>query len=340
MIKLPNSSQVKIGVFLIAAALAGIILAGGKAAVTGAGNEDQVTALPLISTKNEHAALPSIILEATETPRPLDVLGPITIVLPETSSEPAPTQALPDTPGDSTANTPIDTPIPEPTGTTAEPTAPAASPTATATPVVRHSISGLLTVNGIPASEIFQLTLEDLNHNILAAAASTSDGAYVFNNITLSDQGYVLVYTNTDPNRVSFDDTISWGFLEPFYANSAETLWLPNFDLGYLGMQPLHPMPLASVSARGISAGSPLVFEWQPYPCQGEYWIDLARGDEQQLVWQSPMVEESILFFDGRLEDGTPIQPGEYWWALGVRCTYGSFHLTVYGYLTELEITP
>jgi hypothetical protein len=70
------------------------------------------------------------------------------------------------------------------------------------------------------------------------------------------------------------------------------------------------------------------------------YWVDLTSGEEQILVWQSDFVQDNSAAFDGALNDGTAIQPGDYWWGVGARRGFGPYTLTSYGYLSQLRVEP
>jgi hypothetical protein len=91
-----------------------------------------------------------------------------------------------------------------------------------------------------------------------------------------------------------------------------------------------------------VSTGTPLTFEWSAYPQAQNYWVDLTREDDQgqQIVWQSALVAENHLTFDGKLSDGSTIPPGQYGWAVGAKRIVGSYAFVVYSYLVQLEIVP
>ena len=89
-----------------------------------------------------------------------------------------------------------------------------------------------------------------------------------------------------------------------------------------------------------LSPENPIVFEWAAYHQAVAYWVDLARGEEQQVIWQSSLIQATSLAFDGTVGNGAHIQPGEHWWGVGARRELGSYMLTVYGYLPGLIIEP
>jgi hypothetical protein len=82
------------------------------------------------------------------------------------------------------------------------------------------------------------------------------------------------------------------------------------------------------------------LFEWAAYPGASKYWVDLVRGEGQNVLWQSGPVETTSSAFDGTMGDGNHIQPDEYWWGVGAWRELGSYKLAVYGYLPVLRVTP
>jgi hypothetical protein len=115
---------------------------------------------------------------------------------------------------------------------------------------------------------------------------------------------------------------------------------LPDWDVSLAGFGPSAPVAYASFSTEAISALNPVDFEWTAYPGATAYWVDLSRGEELDPLWQSGLVGELTVDFDGQLADGTRIAPGEYWWGVGARRTIGSYTLTVYGYQQRFSVKP
>ena len=82
------------------------------------------------------------------------------------------------------------------------------------------------------------------------------------------------------------------------------------------------------------------MFEWAPYPAASAYWVDLNRGDDLTHVWQSTLVNDTSVVFDGVLADASHCNADTYWWGVGARTDVVDYKLTIYGYLPTLVITP
>jgi hypothetical protein len=68
--------------------------------------------------------------------------------------------------------------------------------------------------------------------------------------------------------------------------------------------------------------------------------VDLYQGEEQGLVWQSSLVAGAPVAFEGALLGGAPIQPGDYWWAVGAQKLLGEYTQTAYSYLVGFGLEP
>ena len=136
------------------------------------------------------------------------------------------------------------------------------------------------------------------------------------------------------------DEVVSWAWLGPLTASDRATTHVPDLEISLRGFRQNDPPAGASHSANGISEQNPLDFEWAPYPGASMYWVDLARGDQLTIVWQSGLVDTTDVDFDGALDDGSHVAAGTYRWGIGARKDLEGYQLTVYGYLLAVEITP
>jgi hypothetical protein len=152
-------------------------------------------------------------------------------------------------------------------------------------------------------------------------------------------EGYTLLFAQAWNEGYAIDQVISWGWLGPLAVSSGATLALPDLELSLLGFGQLAPAPDAAVSAGALSPANPIAFEWTPYPQAERYWVDLSPA-EGSAAWQSDLVEGTSAAFDGTLEGGAPLQPGEYWWGVGARRAAGTYTWTVYGYQQRLSVEP
>lgn len=182
------------------------------------------------------------------------------------------------------------------------------------------------------------IKLEDQAINTIAETVSSDDGTYTFTNLAATSEGYNLVFAQEWNTQYKLDQVISWGWLGLIPVSDGTIAQIPDFDVSLLGFEPTTPAANASFSA--VSSSNPIQFEWIPYPGATKYWVDLAHGQNQNIVWQSSIVQRTSASFDGTLTDGSQIQPGEYWWGVGARRDLGMYKLTVYGYLPVFLIVP
>lgn len=272
---------------------------------------------------------------ATPTPTPTTN----TPSQPATQSTPTPTTALANS---STTNSPLPTPTPTPTLTpTASPTASVTpTPTSTSEPTISPGqISGRVLLNGAPASGV-KLKLEDKSQKTIGETVVEGDGTYTFSNLTATGDGYNLVFAQEWNTQYELDQVVSWSWLGPIPVEDGKVATVPDFDISLLGFEPTDPKPNASFSAASVSSSDPIQFTWSAYPDANKYWVDLAHGQEQTVVWQSPVAQSTSVDFNGTLSSGSQIEPGEYWWGVGARRTLGDYKLTVYGYLPVFLVVP
>ncbi len=274
-------------------------------------------------------ALPSSAAASVSNETPTDTPMPSDVTMPSPTDRPVPTetQAAVGAPTNTLTETPVLSPTPTPTDT---PTPSAVSP---------GGIIGRLLLNGAPVGEGVRLKLEDRSYNVIAETTVGPGGVYAFNNLKPSSKGYNVLFAQKWNPQYETDHIVSWGWLGPVAVEDGRVVELPDFDISLLGFGQVNPGPDETFSAAAISPQNPIAFEWTAYPQAMKYWVDLVRGEEQELVWQS-LIQSTSLAFDGTLDDGAHIQSGEYWWGVGARRDLGPYKLTVYGYLPGLIIEP
>jgi hypothetical protein len=246
--------------------------------------------------------------------------------------------------------TPTATPVPNTVSPTPTPSAtatPVASPTSTARPSATSVppstdsplITGRLLFDGVPAGQGVKLSLENQAYALVAETTVGSDGVYRFEKVPPSAQGYNVLFSQEANPQYQVDQVISWGWLGPVAVAGNDAIKLPDLDIALLGLEPTQPAPNAAFSAAAVTAGDPIDFRWSAYPQAAKYWVDLAQGEQMDLVWKSPSLQTTSVTFNGQTQSGA-IQPGEYWWGVGARRKVGDYTLTVYGYVPVLLIDP
>ncbi len=198
-------------------------------------------------------------------------------------------------------------------------------------------INGRIVNNNIPVGSGVTLSLEDLSHQTIATASTTDDGTITWADVPPSDLGYNVVFSLAANSQFGIDQALSWVWVGPIPLHQGEVIQLPDIEISPQGFGQISPEPEAVVSAAAITPATPLIFQWSPYSEATDYWIDLIRGEEEK-VWQSQLVTAQQVAFDGTLTDGTHIQPGEYWWAVGARSWLGTYQQIVYTYLVNVSI--
>ncbi len=258
----------------------------------------------------------------------------------ENSSQAEATQAVTsqvDTPAinASTGNSPLPTPTPTAIISDTVTVTPTSTPEPTATTASPGSISGRIVLNGAPLSPGTKLKLEDATFNQVAETTVGSDGTYTFANLSASNKGYNVLFAQEWNSQYEMDEVISWGWLGPIPVEDGSDLQLPDFETSLSGFGQVSPEPNAS-----FSSGDSIDFSWSVYPEATKYWVDLVKDEQQNVLWRSTPVNNTSLTFDGTLNSGSEITPGEYWWGIGARRNLDSYKLTIYGYLPVLRIDP
>ena len=184
--------------------------------------------------------------------------------------------------------------------------------------------------------------MEDDAYDVVAQTIAKSDGSFVFPDLEPSSGGYNVVFAQKWNAQYDMDEVISWGWIGPVAVDSGMDVELPDFDISLQGFGGVNPEPNAAVSAEALSPENPLQFEWTAHPKAVTYWVDLAKGedDEQKVVWQSSLSQDDSLAFDGTLKGGEQIKTGEYWWGVGARNGANPYPVTMYAYLSALRVKP
>lgn len=199
---------------------------------------------------------------------------------------------------------------------------------------------GWVALNGSPVGQGIRLKLEDQSYTPVAEATTDANGVYTFLDLDPSEQGYNVLFAQEWNQNFEIDQVISWGWMGPVVVQAGSALELPDFEISPLGFKQVSPESNSTFSAAAISAANPIRFEWSAYPQAATYWVDLARGEEQPVLWQSLLVEAGPVEFDGTLSDSSHIQPGDYWWGVGARRPVEAYIVTVYGLQQRLTIEP
>jgi hypothetical protein len=355
-------------VFLLLAIMVGLVSMVGLAiGYNRAVARSEPTPTPTKTPRPTSAATntPMPVILAAATPLPTDALSPSsaaasvstdssmdTSIFSDTTmfshpdtSIPADTQAGAPASTGTLTDTPVLSPTPSPvptdgiTPTSTPSPAPTDAPTPTPTPLTPGRITGRLLVDGAPVSEGVRLKLENQSYNVIAETTVGADGVYTFPDLEPSSQGYNVLFAQEWNSQYGTDQVVSWGWLGPVAVENGAVVELPDCDVSLLGFGQVSPEADATFSAAAISPENPITFEWAVYPQAVKYWVDLVRGEEQELVRQS-VVQATSFTFDGTLGNGSHIQPGEHWWGVGARRELGPYKLTVYGYLPGLIIEP
>jgi outer membrane biosynthesis protein TonB len=309
-----------------------------------------LTELPtkLLVTSTKLQPIRSIVSPTKRPPMPSSTPSPSPS--PSTSpTEPLPTPTGTPSPRPTASETeqpptPTETPNPSPTASQTEPPpAPTdtPSPTASATSSVAQ-LHGRLVLNGTPAGAGTILLLENTAYQAVATQSLDANGRFAFGQVAPVAGGYQVAFDQAKNDRYDVSQVVSWAWIGPISASGGVQIDVGDLEIGLLGLQPIQPFPDSSLSMTSISAGTPITFEWTAYPQAQTYWLDLTREDQQgqQIVWQSALVPENHLTFDGTLRDGSKIPPGQYGWAVGAQRQIGQYNFVAYGYLAGLQIVP
>lgn len=261
-----------------------------------------------------------------------------------------PTSTLTETPGNSPTPTPTSSQPPSPTWTavdsptptqTSSPTIP---PTATLLPTTTPSpiparLSGNLLKNGVPVEQNATLILRDKFNNQVAQAVVSANGTYAFDNVPPDLEGYTLLFSQYLNSSFGVYEVFSYGWFGPIIVNIGANLVLPDFDIGLQGFDSINPIPDSRIRLSQITNQTPLAFQWVPHPYASEYWVTLS-DDTLRNIWQSGRIAATSVNFNGTLADGSQIQPGQYWWQVGMQGSLGDFTITAFGFFDGFTIIP
>ncbi|MDX1613374.1 MAG: hypothetical protein R3300_03630 [Candidatus Promineifilaceae bacterium] len=222
---------------------------------------------------------------------------------------------------------------------TATPSAtPSPSPTTAAGPA--DSISGRLLLNGEPAAPGTLLTLEDAAFELVVETRTEADGRYRFTQVPASSSGYHITFRWDLNQAYSQALVLGWIWIGPVPLAAGQALALPDMDVARQGFGARQPPADSSIAAAEVTAANPLTFSWRVHPQADAYWVDLLRGTALTPVWQSALIEDDSVTFDGRLDDGSRWSPATYFWAVGGRGRVGEYPLVVYGHYNGLRVVP
>lgn len=231
------------------------------------------------------------------------------------------------------------TPLPTATSTSLPTPTETSLPTHTWTPVPAR-LSGRLLLNGIPIEENAYLILEDQSFTQIAETIVSQDGIYTFYDVPTNLDGYNILFSQDHNNDYGVYDVVSWGWLGPIIVQEGSVIDLPDFDVGLQGLEYLNPIPDSQISGSAITENSPLSFQWTGHPYAESYWVTLLDGENFVEIWKSGVMTNPSADFDGRLNDNSIIQPGQYWWVVGFKGTLGDFTITGFGFLDGFTVIP
>lgn len=204
------------------------------------------------------------------------------------------------------------------------------NPTATPGP---PGISGRVLLNGQAAEPGLVLLLEDASFTIVAETTVGEGGAYRFENAPAADEGYNVTFNWERNQTYDLSEVIAWGWIGAVSYDGESAVQLPDLEIGLSGLAQIEPEPDTNHAA-------PLTFGWGAHPAATRYWVDLLADGSFARVWHSAFTESTSTTFNGRLDDGSRVQPGRYWWAVGGQRTVDGYQITVYGHLAGLTIGP
>jgi hypothetical protein len=285
-------------------------------------------------------------VHAGRRPPSADTLTPTPILIAGTEATRSGTATAPSstTPSPTVAAAASQTLTPVPSASPGFSPAPTSTPLRTSTPgptatALTPSIGGRVLLNGQPVMPGIILVLEDQSFHIVAETVVAGGGVYEFQDVPPSTDGYNVTFGWQYNQSYGLDEVIAWGWIGPVAFDGRSALQLPDLEIGLLGPEHLQPEPDTSRSATSISSATPLAFVWSPHPTATRYWVDILSGATLERAWHSGFTESTSTNFEGLLDDGSRIQPGIYWWAVGGQSTREGYRLTVYGHLASLRIT-
>ncbi len=301
-----------------------------------------VTALPARAPTAGAVAPPPTAPVASITP-----LAPAATLAPTASPPPSPTA----TPSPPPTDDRLISAVPAtgvPPAPTVAPATPAATPTPSRTPVAaavaNAYISGSALLSpGRPAAGVL-LRLANARYESIAEAVTSGSGYYVFGPLLPSEQGYNVIFSQNWNHSHPLSEVAAWGWIGPAPLAGGQRLALPDFVVGLGSLRPVEPavdarIALAQARDRGIR------FAWQPFSETASYWIDVSRKSpsrpgELESLWQSELVRDSHVLWDGSTRSGLVLRPGEYWWEVGAQRQLTPYFQVHYTYQSRFTIDP
>ena len=145
------------------------------------------------------------------------------------------------------------------------------------------------------------------------------DGEYVVYDLAPASNGYSLLFSQNNNLGFPQNQVIRWGLVKASPVVAGEITSFPDMEISLMGMQPVMPVISAEVSDGPVNAQNPLRFEWTAYPDADQYWLELRANRLSAPIWDSGFISTNSVAFNGVLWSGFAIQPGTYWWSVGVR---------------------
>lgn len=210
-------------------------------------------------------------------------------------------------------------PLPEETNPATAPAAPTATATVLATPVLGSSaILGRILFQGQVLDEtvVFDLKNEDL---YTVQQITSPGGDYTIYDLIPSTRGYSILFSQDINPGFSLDQVVRWGLVRTSPVLAGEMIGMPDLEIALMGLGPVTPQPNALITNGPISLLNPLRFQWTAYPSADQYWVELRSNRLSTPVWDSGFINSTMVDFNGTFPSGATIQPGTYWWSVGVR---------------------
>ena len=145
------------------------------------------------------------------------------------------------------------------------------------------------------------------------------DGEYVVYDLAPAANGYSVLYSQNNNPGLPQNQVIRWGLVKASPVAAGDITSFPDLEISLMGMQPVMPAADAEISDRLVNPQNPLRFEWTTYPGADQYWVELRANRLAAPVWDSGFININAVEFNGILWSGYAIQPGTYWWSVGVR---------------------
>jgi hypothetical protein len=203
--------------------------------------------------------------------------------------------------------------------TATDPAEPTSTTTPVATPAVgTGAIRGRILLRGSVTDEGILLSVE--NQDTFTIQQITSPGGeYSVYDLVPSVRGYSVLFSQDINPGFSQNQVVRWGTVKISSVLAGDVAEMPDLEIGLLGLQPVMPFPNTLVASGPVTALNPFRFEWTAYPSADQYWVELRSNRISAPVWDSGFISATSVDFNGILWNGAAIQPGTYWWSVGVR---------------------